>query len=155
MPAVSAPAVDTIDILVAEDNDSERGTIVDTLRSSIGGFSVLGVPSGAQALNFLLGRGEWCERRDTEPPKLILLDLKLPGSDALSVLGTIRSLKIDNALTVVPVVVFTDSHNAADVAACYRFGANSYIIKPLSFATFTSVVDAVGRYWVTHNRVNC
>lgn len=148
------PTMEAVDILVVEDNDSERGTIVDTLKASIGGVTVLGVPSGVQALNFLLARGEWSGRAGAEPPKLILLDLELPGSDAFSVLGTIRALENDDALMVVPIVIFTDSYNAADVAECYRCGANSYIIKPLSFFTFKTVVDAVGRYWVTHNRAN-
>ena len=67
-------------------------------------------------------------------------------------LGQIRSIAPRDALTLTPVVIFTDSHADADIKESYRCGANSYIIKPLSFPDFQAVVETVGQYWMTHNR---
>lgn len=144
---------ESIDILVVEDDDSERESIVEALVDAISDVRVAAVHSGADALDFLFGRGEWTDRVEEAPPRMILLDLSLPGTDnGFSVLGQIRSLDKDDALTVTPVVVFTDSHARADVAESYRCGANSYIIKPLSFPDYKTVVESIGQYWMKHNR---
>ena len=141
-----------VDVLVVEDNDSERASIVESLQSSIKDVYVVAVHDGTEALDFLFARGAWKDRVGADPPKLILLDLALPGSDGFSVLGQIRSLEAEDALTLTPVVVFTDSETAGDITRSYRCGANSYIIKPLSFPDFQAVVKTVGQYWMTHNR---
>ena len=69
-------------------------------------------------------------------------------------LGQIRSIEPKGALTLAPVVVFTDSNSASDIQESYRCGANSYIIKPLSFPEFKTIVDTVGQYWMTHNKTS-
>lgn len=142
-----------VDVLVVEDNESERGSIVETLQSSIRDAHVVAVNDGPEAMDFLFGRGSWMRRLGEEPPRLILLDLEMPGSDGFSVLGQIRSMEAsDDSLNLTPVVIFTDSHEAGDVLKSYRCGANSYIIKPLSFPDFQAVVATVGRYWIEHNK---
>jgi len=141
-----------VDILVVEDNDSERASIVESLQGSIHDVSVVAVNDGAEALDFLFSRGAWTDRDGADPPRLILLDLALPGSDGFSVLGQIRSLDAVDALTLTPVVIFTDSQAAGDVTRSYRCGANSYIIKPMSFPDFQAVVETVGQYWMRHNK---
>ncbi len=144
--------VESVDILVVEDNDSERASIVLALQNSIPDAVVMSVRDGADALDFLFSRGDWTDRVGDEPPRLILLDLEMPGSDGCSVLGQIRSLEDEDALTVAPVVVFSNSHAPGDIAKSYRCGANSYIIKPLSFPDFKTVVETVGNYWMKQNK---
>ena len=141
-----------VDILVVEDNDNERASIVESLQASIDDVQVVAVHDGREALDFLFARGDWTDRVGADSPKLILLDLELPGSDGFSVLGQIRSLDAADALTLTPVVIFTDSQAVSDVKRSYRCGANSYIMKPLSFPDFQAVVKTVGQYWMTHNR---
>lgn len=141
-----------VDILVVEDNDNERASIVDALHNSIDNVQVVAVHDGAEALDFLFARGQWTDRVGADSPKLILLDLEMPGSDGFSVLGQIRSIEPDDALTLTPVVIFTDSQASDDISRSYRCGANSYIIKPVSYPDFQAVVETVGRYWMTHNR---
>ena len=145
---------ESVDILVAEDNDSQRASIVDELQKSIPDVVVVAVNSGPEALDFLHSRGSWLCRDGEDPPKLILLDLALPGADGFSVLGEIRSIDPQDALTLTPVVIFTDSQAAGDISKSYRCGANSYIIKPLSFPDFQTVVKSVGQYWITYNRTS-
>lgn len=141
-----------VDILVVEDNDSERASIVAALQTSIQDVQVVAVCDGTEALDFLFARGAWVNRVGEDPPRLILLDLALPGSDGFSVLGQIRSLDAEDALMLTPVVIFSDSQAAGDITRSYRCGANSYIMKPLSFPDFQAVVTTVGQYWMTHNR---
>jgi len=143
---------DAVDILVVEDNQSERESIVATLRASIPDVQVASASNGEEALDFLLARGAYTKREGEDPPKLILLDLAMPGTNGFSVLGQIRAIKPKDALTLAPVVIFSDSHSESDIRESYECGANSYIIKPLSFLDFRTVVEAVGQYWMDHNK---
>lgn len=143
-----------VDILVVEDDDSQRASIVEALQASIPDVVVVAARDGPGALDFLFRRGAWTGRREAEPPRLILLDLALPGVDGFSVLDQIRSLGGGDALAFTPVVVFSDSQASVDVARSYRCGANSYIIKPLCFPDFRALVEAIGRYWLVHNRTS-
>ena len=143
-----------VDILVVEDGENERASIVEILRASIPDVNVVAVCDGTEALDFLFARGDWTARVGAEPPRLILLDLALPGADGFSILGQIRSLDAEDALTLTPVVIFSDSQDARNIEKSYRCGANSYIMKPLSFSDFQAVVKSVGQYWMTHNRTS-
>ncbi len=143
---------ETVDILVVEDGVSERATIVEVLQASVPEATIVAVHDGLAALDFLFARGDWADRAGADPPRLILLDLALPGADGFSILGQIRSLDADNALTLTPVVIFSDSQDAGNIEKSYRCGANSYIMKPLSFTDFQAVVASVGQYWMTRNR---
>ncbi len=141
-----------IDILVVEDNEGERESIVAVLQAAIADVRIAGLSNGDEAMDYLMARPPWTARAGQEPPRLILMDLAMPGTDGFSMLGQIRRIEPENALTLVPVVVFTDSNAKDDIAESYRCGANSYIIKPLSFPDFQSVVKAVGRYWMEFNK---
>jgi two-component system response regulator len=143
---------EAVDILVVEDNDSERASILESLEEAIPNVQIVALSSGAEAMDFLLARGAWKERADQDPPKLILLDLELPGSDGFSILGQIRSIEPQDALTLTPIVVFTDFKGAGNIVKSYHCGANSYIMKPLSFPDFQAIVKAIAQYWITHNK---
>ncbi|MDX9972860.1 MAG: response regulator [FCB group bacterium] len=143
-----------VDILVVEDNASQRESIVLALQNAIPDVLVMAVGDGMEALDFLFCRGAWTHRAGDDPPKLILLDLSLPGADGFSVLAQIRSFDTDDALTLTPIVIFSDSEAPGDISKCYRCGANSYIIKPLSFSDFQTIVETVGQYWMTHNETS-
>jgi len=143
-----------IDILVVEDSVSERTSITEALQSAIPDVQIVAVHTGTEALDFLFCRGNWVGRVGVDPPRLILLDLGLPGEDGFSVLGQIRSLDKEDMLTLTPVVIFTDSHSSRDITRSYRCGANSYIIKPLSFPDFQAVVKTVGQYWMIQNKTS-
>jgi CheY-like chemotaxis protein len=83
------------------------------------------------------------------PPRLVLLDIKMPKVDGIEVLRRVKS----SALKQVPVVVMTSSNEERDVLESYRLGANSYIVKPVQFADFLDTVSSIGLYWVLTNRV--
>lgn len=143
-----------VDILVVEDNNSERLSIVAALQVAIPGVQVASVKNGNEAAEFLFAQGVYTYRVGEMPPTLVLLDLAMPDEDGFSVLGKIRSLGPENALTLTPVVVFTDSADATDIKESYRCGANSYVMKPVSYTDFQSVVEKIGQYWMTYNKVS-
>ena len=145
---------ESIDILVLEDNDNERRSIVAALENAIPEVRIASTSNGEDALDFLFARGAFTAREGEDPPKLILMDLEMPGTNGFSVLAQIRSFEPEVALTLAPVVIFSDSQSAGDIRESYRCGANSYIMKPLSFPDFQAVVEAVGQYWMAHNRAS-
>lgn len=89
------------------------------------------------------------ERGEQIPPALILLDLKLPKVDGLTVL---ERLKQHPRLRVIPVVVLTTSAEDRDVQSAYQLGANSYIVKPVSFDKFMDVAERIEMYWGVLNQ---
>ena len=93
----------------------------------------------------------WLERwKAGEPlPLLILLDLKLPRIHGLEVLA---QWKADPVSKAIPVVVLTSSAEDQDIAAAYKLGANSYIIKPVDFDKFLAIADQIELYWCVTNQ---
>ena len=139
-----------IDILLAEDSPNDAEMTQRALRRHNLGNRVFWVKDGAEALDFLFSRGAYADRDRALPPKLVLLDLKMPKVDGIEVL---RQLKADASMRTIPVVVMTSSNEERDVVESYRLGANSYIVKPVDFAEFLEVVAKIGLYWVLTNRV--
>jgi two-component system response regulator len=103
---------------------------------------------GAEALDFLFGRGPFAGRDVTIQPQIILLDLKLPKIDGLEVL---RRLRQDPRTRLLPVAILTTSNEERDILASYELGANSYIRKPVDFEQFMEAVRQLGLYWLVLN----
>lgn len=99
--------------------------------------------TGDDALDYLRGNGKF-ESSQPDRPSLILLDLNLPGTDGREVLAIIKA---DPELKSVPVVVMTSSRDQTDIDACYRQGANSYIVKPVDLNGFIQAIARLRDYW--------
>jgi two-component system response regulator len=86
-------------------------------------------------------------------PKLILLDIKMPKVNGFEVL---EKIKMNERLRTVPVVILTSSKESPDIQRGYALGANSYIVKPVSFDKFSAVIKELGFYWLLVNQTeNC
>ena len=135
-------------ILVVEDNPDHLELTVLTLQEHGVKAKIEIARDGAQALDYLFGRGIH-EGRDTQKqPSFILLDMKLPKLSGLDVLRSVR----ENPLTaLVPVVMLTSSSEHSDILACYQSGANSFIRKPVDFGEFTEKIDCLQAYWLGVN----
>ena len=96
---------------------------------------------GAEALDFLFFRGALSDRSPNHPPKLVLLDLKLPKVSGLDVLREIKSKPETRAIAV---VVMTSSGEERDVVDSYKLGVNSYIQKPVDFEQFRQTIKTLG-----------
>jgi len=139
-----------VEILLAEDNPKDAEMTQRALRKHNLGNRLHWVKDGAEALDFLFCRDEFAGRDPSRPPKLVLLDIKMPKVDGIEVL---RQAKADPRTRLVPIVVMTSSNEERDVMESYRLGVNSYIVKPIEFSTFFEVVAKIGLYWVLTNRV--
>lgn len=142
--------LEQIEILLAEDSPSDAEMTQRALRQHNLGNHLHWVKDGAEALDYLFGRGAYAGRDLARPPKLVLLDIKMPKVDGIEVL---RQIKADERTKHVPVVVMTSSNEERDVLESYRLGANSYIVKPVDFGAFVDVIAKIGLYWVLANRV--
>jgi two-component system, response regulator len=135
-------AEERVEILLAEDNAEDAEMTLRALKRNNLANRVHWVKDGAEALEYLLGA--------SQPPKLVLLDIKMPKVDGIEVL---RRLKENPATRGIPVVVMTSSNEERDVVDSYRLGVNSYIVKPVQFDAFMETVAKIGLYWVLTNRV--
>jgi CheY-like chemotaxis protein len=135
-------------ILLVDDNRMDIELTLDAFRERRLSNLIHVASGGQQALNYLFGHGEFADR-DTHPlPDLILLDLKMPVIDGHEVL---RQIKQVERLKRIPVVVLSSSREEGDRALSYDNGANSYLVKPVSFDGFLDVVHQVDNYWLTLN----
>jgi CheY-like chemotaxis protein len=92
---------------------------------------------GEEALDFLFCRGTFAERRFDQPPKVVLLDLKLPKVNGIQVFEQLRR---DHRTRFIPVVILSSSNEECDLVRSYELGANSYIQKPMDFDKFRYTV---------------
>jgi CheY-like chemotaxis protein len=106
------------------------------------------VTDGEAALNYLYRREEFREASQSPRPNLVLLDLRLPKVDGLEVLQT---MKEDPALCQIPVVILTTSAAEADLVKAYKYHANSYLVKPVDFPQFITLMETLGYYWLAWN----
>ncbi len=138
-----------VEILLVEDNPVDVEMAMYALEQNNVSGLIQVARDGAEALDFLFGRGSPADRGAKNALKLILLDLKLPRIDGLEVL---RRIKADARTRRVPVVVLTTSSEERDIRAAYDLGANSYLVKSMNFDQFTEAVRDLGVYWLRHNR---
>lgn len=133
-----------INILLVEDNEAD---IKITLRAFERGKiknNIFTVKNGQEALDFIHKRGSYENDRDLPVPDLILMDIVMPK---MSGLETLQKLKEDPEFDHIPVVMLTSSKNENDVVKSYKYGAVSYIPKPVNYEDFIKIIDGFNLYW--------
>src|SRR4030088_733702 len=138
-----------LDILLVEDNQNDMDLALHALRREKLANNIYVARDGEEALEFLFCRGAFAHRSFDHPPKLVLLDLKLPKVDGMEVLKQVKS---DPRTKTIPIVIMTSSKEERDLVAGYNLGANSYIQKPVDFEQFRETVKSVGLYWLVTNQ---
>ena len=138
-----------VDILLVEDNPHDAELTLRALKKHNLANHLFVVEDGAEALDFIFGRGKYEQRSVSNPPKVVLLDLKLPKVNGLEVL---RALRENPTTKTLPVVVVTSSREDPDIKAAYALGANSYVVKPVDFDAFSEAVSSLGLYWLLVNQ---
>jgi CheY-like chemotaxis protein len=142
-------SISPVDILLVEDNPDDIDLTLYALKRNNLANAVHIARDGEEALDFIFCRGAYSSRKIDDPPKVVLLDLKLPKVDGLEVL---RILKSDKRTKALPVVVMTSSKEQRDMVEGYHLGVNSYIQKPVDFDEFRSLIKQLGFYWLVVNQ---
>lgn len=139
---------ETMTILLVEDNDAHAELVIRGLRDQKMLNRICHVQDGEEALDYLFHRGSYVDPESSPRPSLILLDLRLPKIDGLEVLKTIKS---NEGMRSIPVVILTTSEADSDVQDAYKRYANSYLVKPVDFSNFNSLLSDLGFYWLGWN----
>jgi len=136
-------------ILLVEDEPAHAEIVQHTLLVSSVPNRLIHVPDGQTALDYLFRRGEYAAPGEAPRPGMVLLDLCLPNIGGLEVLKT---LKADNDLSSIPVIVLTASGSRKDKELAYTHHANGYLVKPLDVLRFVNLLEIHGDYWLSWNR---
>ena len=136
-------------ILLAEDDPNDVVLIQRAFRKAGLQNTLKNVADGEQAIHYLSGQGAYSDRYQFPLPFLLLLDLKMPGTDGFEVLEWLRN---EPQLKRLLVVVLTSSNLQEDVDRAYELGANSYLVKPVSFDEMVHLIQRFEAYWTEINR---
>ena len=138
-----------VDILLVDDSQDDLDLTLHALRRENLANNIFCVRDGEEALDFIFCRGAFAQRSLDHPPKLILLDWKLPKVDGSEVLAEIKR---NPRTRTIPIVILTSSREERDLVNGYKLGANSYIQKPVDFAEFRETIKTLGMYWLVVNQ---
>jgi two-component system, response regulator len=131
-----------VEILLVEDNPHDIKLTIWAFQKARVMNPIHVVQDGVEALEFLFATGRHASRKETGLPEVVLLDLNLPGKNGIEVL---REIKKDERTRRIPVL--TVSKREHDIAECRRLGAETYIVKPVRFATFSEVASNLNLAW--------
>jgi two-component system response regulator len=137
-----------IDILIVEDNAADVELTLHVLQKNNLANKIYVARDGEEALDFIFCRGKFLDRSFDSPPRIVLLDLKLPKVNGKEVLKAVRN---DPRTRCIPIVIFTSSKEERDLIDGYGLGANSFVQKPLDFNEFRDAVKQFGMYWLLVN----
>ena len=140
--------LNAVEILIVEDNPRDAELTMRALRKHNLANNVIIAEDGAEALDFFFCRGKFKTRSIANPPKVVLLDLKLPKVSGLEVLKIVKG---DKRTSYIPVVIVTSSRQEPDIKEAYALGVNSYVIKPVDFDQFINAMSRLGLYWLLVN----
>lgn len=135
-------------ILFVEDNRMDVELTIDAFKEARLGNTIHVSENGQEALDYMFGRDKFTDRKLHPLPDIVLLDLKMPGIDGFEVL---RQIKESPPLKRIPVIILTSSREEGDRALSYDIGANSYLVKPITFDGFLEVVKQIDQYWILLN----
>ncbi|MDE3018666.1 MAG: response regulator [Nitrospirota bacterium] len=134
-------------ILLADDSARDAELTLLALEEHHLANEVVHVRDGVQALDYLYRRGAFA-MREPGHPAVVLLDLKMPKVDGLEVL---RTMKTDEQLKRIPVVMLTSSREEIDLLRSYQLGVNAYVVKPVGFQPFVQAVKDLSAFWAIVN----
>lgn len=138
-----------VEILLVDDSQDDVDLTLHALRAENLANRVFIARDGEEALDFLFCTGPHAGRSFEKPPKLVLLDLKMPKVDGMEVLKQVKS---DPRTRSIPVVLMTSSKEERDMVSGYDLGVNSYLQKPVDFDQFRKMVKLIGLYWLVTNQ---
>lgn len=136
------------DLLLVEDSRADAHMAMRVLYRRNIVERIEWVQDGRAALDYLFLEGRYSEREPGNP-RLIVLDVNMPGLNGLQVLDRIRTHPLTRA---VPIVMLTTSELPVDLRMGYDRGANSYVVKPIDHKEYAELLARLGQYWLGANR---
>ena len=133
-------------ILLVEDDDDHAELVQRALDDHGVKAEVTRLKDGAEALEYLQGRGPWTS---APRPDVVFLDLRLPRVDGLEVL---RQIKSAPELVGVPVVVLSTSAADRDIVNAYASHVNAYVVKPVDHDSLDRMLRETSTFWLAWNR---
>lgn len=133
-----------ITILIADDDPDDQLLIHDALVENRVFNEMHFVSDGQELMDYLLHQGAYSTPQRAPRPDLILLDLNMPRKDGREALREIRE---HATLRCIPIIALTTSRADEDVARMYELGANSFIVKPVTFQALVDVIHVITEYW--------
>lgn len=131
-------------ILLVEDNDHDVFAVQRALEKSGVRNPLVHFRTGEELFDYLSVQEEGKTTLKHLVPAVILLDLNLPSMTGHEVLTTIKSLE---RLRRIPVIIFSSSNDERDIQACFEAGANSYVVKPMTFSGLINAIAELYGYW--------
>lgn len=133
-------------IILVEDNSDDAFLMQSALQSAgvINPIRIIG--DGEEALEYFASAEA---RDDTQRPRLVLLDVKMPFMSGLDVLEAIRKNPDFRTLTV---VMLTSSNEPSDVKRALELGANAYVVKPAAFNDLNQLATAIRDFWLKYHQ---
>lgn len=138
----------TVEILLVEDSIDDAELTMREMKKHNVANELFHVKDGAEAIDYIFGKGVFEGRLIEQRPKLVLLDIQMPKLNGIEVL---EILKADERTKTIPVVMLTSSKEDPDIRRCYELGVNSYIVKPVNFEAFTAAIRSIHYYWLLLN----
>jgi CheY-like chemotaxis protein len=135
-------------VLLVEDNEEDAILLRRAFLKARVLNSLLVVRDGEEAISYLEGTGRYSNRLEFPLPRVLLLDLNLPGIDGFEVLRWVRS---QHALRNLRVVVLTSSDHISDVNKAYQLGASSFLVKPADLDSLIQIMASFRGYWLWLN----
>ena len=129
-------------ILIADDDAGHARLIDKNLRRAGLSNPIVRFEDGQQILDFLFQRGSG-QKRASDTPYLLLLDIRMPKVDGIEVL---RQIKADPELRKIPVSMLTTTDDPREVERCHSLGCNNYIVKPVDYEKFSEAINNLGLF---------
>ena len=133
-----------VTILLVEDKPSDVRLVMEAFKETSLHTNMSVVGNGEDAINFLLKKGQYA---DAPRPDLILLDLKLPKKNGHEVIKKVRDTE---NISLIPIIVLSNSDADPDIQKAYKEQANCYITKPFKMSEFVEVVKLIEKFWLNH-----
>lgn len=135
-------------VLLVDDNQDDVLLIKRAFARAGLEYPIAHVGNGLECMAYLSGESPYRDRALYPAPSLVLLDLKMPGTDGFDVLRWIRHQSMFASLRV---VVLTTSDDIREVKLAFQLGANSFLVKPLDFWYAAQLCRSLRSCWQTAN----
>ena len=129
-------------IVIAEDDADDQFLFQTAFEENGLTFQIKFVNNGVELVSYLDSCKAAGDQADL--PSLIILDLNMPKKDGREVL---KEIKAHPVYKIIPVIIFTTTKNEMEVRRCYELGANSYIVKPISFDGLLNIIREIKNFW--------